>query len=78
WPRGRWRGRARAGAARCRWPWPPHSLASRRAPATPDVAADADPALAQAAGGGALSDDAAALVLGNDAAGAFCALGLRR
>ncbi|WP_186009437.1 beta-ketoacyl synthase [Chromobacterium vaccinii] len=54
------------------------SLASRRAPATPDVAADADPALAQAAGGGALSDDAAALVLGNDAAGAFCALGLRR
>ncbi|MEN2427832.1 beta-ketoacyl synthase [Chromobacterium vaccinii] len=54
------------------------SLASRRAPATPDVAADADPALAQAAAGGALPDDAAALVLGNDAAGAFCALGLRR
>lgn len=54
------------------------SLASRRAPATPDVAADADPALARAAAGGALQDDAAALVLGNDAAGAFCALGLRR
>lgn len=42
------------------------------------MAADADPALARAAAGGTLPDDAAALVLGNDAAGAFCALGLRR
>ncbi|MEO9384638.1 hypothetical protein [Chromobacterium phragmitis] len=42
------------------------------------MAADADPALARAAAGGVLPAAAAALALGNDAAGAFCALELRR
>ncbi|MEO3961046.1 hypothetical protein ABH310_16825, partial [Chromobacterium piscinae] len=76
WPPLRWQAGARSGALQVALA--AASLASRRASATPDVAADADPALAQAAAGGALPDDAAALVLGNDAAGVFCALGLRR